>query len=111
MLEIAEVWQVHLYEPLAHNAHPQLYTQRFGELVAASNIMSAFVQAVWEIVSGGNYRSVGDDGLVAQCMRFLSSTIKSGHHKDIFGSRETISGLVEKVIIPNVQIRGMSVTV
>ena len=44
--------------------------------------------------------------LVSQALRFLSTSIRTGYYKEIFGLRETISALVEGVVVPNVGLRG-----
>jgi hypothetical protein len=44
--------------------------------------------------------------LVSQALRFISATIRSGHYKDLFGSQETITGVVQGVVVPNVGLRG-----
>ena len=38
-------------------------------------------------------------------MRFVSTAIRSGYYKSLFSARETISSLVQGVIIPNVALR------
>ena len=44
--------------------------------------------------------------LVAQALRFLSTTIRIGHYKEHFSDRRMISVLVEGVIVPNIGLRG-----
>ena len=44
--------------------------------------------------------------LVSQSLRFLSAAIRSGNYRSIFQSEETISSLVEGVVVPNVGLRG-----
>ena len=43
--------------------------------------------------------------MVSQSLRFISTAIRSGFYKDLFGSRETISSLIEGVVIPNISLR------
>lgn len=43
--------------------------------------------------------------LVSQALRFLSSAIRSGHYASLFSSPETVSSLVQGVVIPNVGLR------
>lgn len=42
---------------------------------------------------------------MSQCLRFISTAIRSGFYKELFSSRETISSLVQGVVIPNVALR------
>lgn len=42
---------------------------------------------------------------MSQSLRFLSTAIRSGYYKTLFSSRETISALVEGVVVPNVTLR------
>jgi exportin-2 (importin alpha re-exporter) len=58
------------------------------------------------IVSGGAYPAVGDDPLIAQCMRLLSTTIKSGQYKDIYENKGALEELIRGIVVPNVQLRG-----
>ena len=44
--------------------------------------------------------------LVSQSLRFISTAIRSGYYKDLFGSKATIDGLVQGVVVPNVGLRG-----
>ena len=44
--------------------------------------------------------------LVSQSLRFIASAIRTGYYKQLFGSKETISGLVQGVVVPNVSLRG-----
>lgn len=61
---------------------------------------------MWMIVSGGAYPSVGDDPLIAQCMRLLSTTIKSGQYKSIYETQGALDELIRGIVVPNVQLRG-----
>lgn len=42
---------------------------------------------------------------MSQSLRFISTAIRSGYYKQLFSSRETISSLVQGVVIPNVSLR------
>lgn len=82
---------------------------------------------VWELLRGGKLSGIADDGvrdnpppellrfwtdrisieqLVSQALRFLSTAIRSGHYKALFSSKDTISTLVQGVVVPNVALRG-----
>ena len=47
--------------------------------------------------------------LVSHALRFLSTAIRSGTYKQIFEAKETIAGLVERVVVPNVGLRGLQI--
>ncbi|KAF8583471.1 Cse1-domain-containing protein [Ramaria rubella] len=83
----------------------ELYTNRFPELFTTSSSIGPFVQAVWGLVGDGKRPNVADDTLVAQALRFLSTAIRSGLFKDLFGNRDTIKTLVNGVVVPNVELR------
>ncbi|KAL5498046.1 CSE1_1 [Sanghuangporus vaninii] len=83
----------------------EAYTHRYPELLISSNSVEAFVRALWGLLSGGQRSGVAYDGLVSQSLRFLSTAIRSGNYRAIFESRETIDGLVEGVVVPNVSLR------
>ena len=42
---------------------------------------------------------------MSQSLRFVSTAIRSGYYKALFSARETISSLVQGVVIPNVALR------
>lgn len=44
--------------------------------------------------------------LVSQSLRFIASAIRTGYYKQLFASKDTISGLVQGVVVPNVSLRG-----
>lgn len=54
---------------------------------------------------------MADDQLVSQSLRFISTAIRSGYYKSLFGSRDTIAGLVQGVVVPNVGLRGESIMI
>lgn len=43
--------------------------------------------------------------MVSQSLRFISTAIRSGYYKALFSARETISSLVQGVVVPNVALR------
>ncbi|OJT05838.1 Importin-alpha re-exporter [Trametes pubescens] len=83
----------------------ELFVKLYPETLQASASVEAFVRSIWELVGGGKRPSVADDGLVSQSLRFIASAIRTGYYKDLFGSKETISGLVQGVVVPNVSLR------
>ncbi|EIN12120.1 importin alpha re-exporter [Punctularia strigosozonata HHB-11173 SS5] len=83
----------------------EMYTKLYPEMMQSSHAVPSIVRAVWDLIGAGQLNGVGDDGLVSQALRFISATIRSGHYKDLFGSQETITGLVQGVVVPNVGLR------
>ncbi|KAK7017460.1 importin-alpha export receptor, partial [Paramarasmius palmivorus] len=77
----------------------RLFVKLYTEQLLESNAVPAFFQGVWSLVS--------DDPLVSQCLRFLSTAIRPGHYTQLFitTSAETISTLVEGVVVPNVSLQ------
>lgn len=69
--------------------------------------LEAFIKGVWDLVGSGKLPGVADDDhLVSQSLRFISTAICSGYYHPLFGSKETIAGLVKSVVVPNVGLRG-----
>ena len=54
----------------------------------------------------GNFRWLNPSQLVAQALRFLSTTIRIGHYQQHFSDKRMISVLVEGVVVPNIGLRG-----
>ncbi|KAK7023669.1 importin-alpha export receptor [Paramarasmius palmivorus] len=110
-LEVVELF-VKLYTEklLESNAVPAflqgvrslLFVKLYTEQLLESNAVPVFVQGVWSLVGSNSLTSVSDDPLVSQCLRFLSTAIRSGHYTQLFTTTETISTLVEGVVIPDV---------
>ncbi|KAI0077557.1 Cse1-domain-containing protein [Panus rudis PR-1116 ss-1] len=83
----------------------ELYVKLYPETLQGSGTVEALVQKIWALIEGGKLPGQADDGLVSQALRFISTAIRSGHYKELFGSRDTIASLVQGVVIPNVTIR------
>ncbi|KAF7976444.1 hypothetical protein HWV62_6681 [Athelia sp. TMB] len=83
----------------------ELYIKLYPDQLMKLPSVAAFVTAVWALVGAGKLPGVGDDGLVSQSLRFISTAIRSGYYKDLFGSKATIDGLVQGVVVPNVGLR------
>ncbi|KAJ2925300.1 hypothetical protein H1R20_g11761, partial [Candolleomyces eurysporus] len=60
---------------------------------------------VWALIGSNKLPGIADDALVSQSLRFISTAIRTGYYKDLFSSKETISTLVQGVVIPNVSLR------
>ncbi|KAJ1300905.1 hypothetical protein OPQ81_003331 [Rhizoctonia solani] len=91
-----------------HNAHQvifeiaELFVLKYNELFESR--MPAFVQAVWEMV-GRMGPEVREDGVFAQSVRFLSVTVKSGLHTQLFSQESTLQGLFTRIVLPSVPLR------
>ncbi|PIL29858.1 hypothetical protein GSI_08065 [Ganoderma sinense ZZ0214-1] len=83
----------------------ELFVKLYPETLQNSGTVEAFVRAIWDLIGGGKRPGVADDGLVSQSLRFIASAIRTGYYKDLFGSKDTISGLVQGVVVPNVALR------
>lgn len=81
------------------------YIHRYPELLQESQSVEYYVRALWALLGGGQRSGIAYDNLVSQSLRFLGSAIRSGSYRGIFESRDTISGLVEGVVVPNVTLR------
>lgn len=77
----------------------------YPEQYQLSSAGPRFIQDIWGLIGSNTLLSVGDDQLVSQSLRFVSATIRTGFYKDMFSSRETISSIVEGVVVPNVNLR------
>ena len=84
--------------------------------------VETLVQSVWALIGSNKLPGIADDAvallcllrlhtligflqLVSQSLRFVSTAIRSGYYKSLFSARETISSLVQGVIISNVTLR------
>ncbi|KAH7929305.1 Cse1-domain-containing protein [Leucogyrophana mollusca] len=83
----------------------ELYIKLYPDQLSKSSAVESFVQGVWELVGSGKLPGVADDSLVSQSLRFISTAIRSGYYKSLFSSRDTISSLVQGVVVPNVGLR------
>ncbi|KAH8102322.1 Cse1-domain-containing protein [Cristinia sonorae] len=83
----------------------ELYIKLYPEVLQTAPTVEAMVRSVWDLVGGGQRSGVADDGLVSQSLRFISTAIRSGYYKDLFSSKDTISSLVQGVVVPNIALR------
>ncbi|KAI0825963.1 importin alpha re-exporter [Irpex lacteus] len=83
----------------------ELHVKLYPEVMQASGAVPALVSSVWDLIGGGRRTSIGDDGLVSQSLRFISTAIRSGHYKELFSSKDTISNLLQGVVVPNIVLR------
>ncbi|PCH33006.1 importin alpha re-exporter [Wolfiporia cocos MD-104 SS10] len=111
ILETAELY-VKLYPEILQNPESQdpevlkrPEVMQNPDILLNSRIVEAFVRSVWEMVGSGKHTGIRDDGLVSQALRFMSTAIRSGQYKQLFKSHETISNLVQGIVVPNVGLR------
>ncbi|KAF8148458.1 importin alpha re-exporter [Crassisporium funariophilum] len=83
----------------------ELFIKLYPEQLQKTPAVESLVQGVWALVGSNNLPGVADDALVSQSLRFISTAIRSGYYKSLFSSRETISSLVQGVVVPNVALR------
>ncbi|KAG6820300.1 hypothetical protein H0H93_002564 [Arthromyces matolae] len=83
----------------------ELYIKLYPEQLQQSPAIESFVQSVWAQIGSNQLPGIADDGLVSQSLRFISTAIRSGQYKTLFSSQETISTLVQGVVVPNVSLR------
>ncbi|KZS89199.1 Cse1-domain-containing protein [Sistotremastrum niveocremeum HHB9708] len=106
----------------------ELYTNRFAELLSTEDsTVQSLVQAVWQMIGSDAPSSSASsttlftpttpkqkrlskssyDALISQSLKFLSTLIRSPHYSGplFFSNKETIAGLIEGVVIPNVGLR------
>lgn len=78
---------------------------KYNELFAPR--LPAFVRAVWEVI-GASTLAVREDTTVSQAIKFLSITVKTGLHTQLFSQQETLELLIERIVLPNMLLRGES---
>ncbi|KAF8063522.1 CAS/CSE protein [Lyophyllum atratum] len=83
----------------------ELYIKLYPDQLQNSPSVESLVQAVWALIGSNKLPGLADDSLVSQSLRFISTAIRSGYYKPLFSSRETISSLVQGVVVPNVALR------
>lgn len=84
----------------------EVFTFKYNELFGSR--VPAFVRAVWELI-GTTTEAVREDALVAQAIKFLSITAKTGLHTALFGEAATLQGLTDRIIVPSMPLRGETV--
>ncbi|KIY43801.1 importin alpha re-exporter [Fistulina hepatica ATCC 64428] len=100
VLEIAEL---HIKK------YPDAFQEGDDAPAGSSAVVAAFVQEVWTLIGANKLPGVADDALVAQSLRFISGVVRSGNYKSLFSALETISSLVEGVVVPNISMREVDV--
>nr|ODO02723.1 hypothetical protein L204_01462 [Cryptococcus depauperatus CBS 7855] len=80
----------------------ELYAQKYSDVFTQ---LGSFVDGVWNMLTrvGSGTR---EDVLVSRALRFLSVVVKMGNHRAMFSAPETLAAFCEKIILPNMAIRG-----
>ncbi|KZT24288.1 hypothetical protein NEOLEDRAFT_1179287 [Neolentinus lepideus HHB14362 ss-1] len=84
----------------------ELYLHKYPEMLLKTKTVEAIVQIVWNVLSSGELQGAKDDAFVSQSLHFISTVIRSNMYKHVFSSRETISNLIQDVVMPNIGLRG-----
>ncbi|KAG8951757.1 importin-alpha export receptor [Tulasnella sp. 408] len=80
----------------------ELFETMYNELI--SDRVLAFLRAVWELI-GTSSLAVREDAMVAQAIKFISITAKTGIHKALFADEGTLQGLAQRIIVPSMPLR------
>ncbi|PPR06747.1 hypothetical protein CVT24_013054 [Panaeolus cyanescens] len=83
----------------------ELFIKLYPEQLQKTASVQAVVQSVWSLIGSNKLPGISDDPLVSQSLRFISTAVRSGYYKDLFSARETISSLVQGVVVPNAALR------
>ncbi|CAA7263712.1 unnamed protein product [Cyclocybe aegerita] len=83
----------------------ELFIKLYPEQLQKTPAVETIVQSVWSLIGSNKLPGVSDDALVSQSLRFISTAIRSGYYKSLFSAKETISSLVQGVVVPNVSLR------
>uniref|UniRef100_A0A2P2I486 Exportin-2 n=1 Tax=Hirondellea gigas TaxID=1518452 RepID=A0A2P2I486_9CRUS len=80
-----------------------LYTSKYRE--EFEPYLEKFVTAVWGLLSTTTL-ALKYDQMVSHAIQFLSCVAERDHSKKFFESETVLSGICEKVILPNMHLRG-----
>lgn len=83
----------------------ELFIKLYPEQLQKTPSVESLVQGVWTLIGANKLPGIANDALVSQSLRFVSTAIRSGYYKSLFSSRETISSLIQGVVVPNVALR------
>ncbi|KAJ3129253.1 importin-alpha export receptor [Nowakowskiella sp. JEL0407] len=78
-----------------------LYAKRYEEEFTT---LPVFVETIWKILTTVGTAEKNDE-FVSKSIGFLSSVVKLGRHKDHFKSPETLRSILEKIVLPNMELR------
>ncbi|KAG8928760.1 importin-alpha export receptor [Tulasnella sp. 417] len=80
----------------------ELFELMYSELIG--DRVPTLLRAVWELI-GASSLAVREDAMVAQAIKFLSTTAKTGLHKALFADEGTLQGLAQRIIVPSMPLR------
>ncbi|CAM9656674.1 unnamed protein product, partial [Chrysoparadoxa australica] len=66
--------------------------------------LAGFTQAIWALIMKTGTEPK-HDVLATTCIRFLSSLVSKRYHFELFNSEATLRQILEKIVLPNLQIR------
>ncbi|XP_062512936.1 exportin-2-like [Corticium candelabrum] len=79
-----------------------MYAQKYDEEFGSH--LPRFVSAVWELLVTTGLQ-VKYDLLVSNAIQFLASVAERANYKQLFESEDTLRGICEKVVVPNIHFR------
>src|SRR5690606_33628123 len=80
----------------------ELYTVKYDE--DFSKYCGPFITNVWSLLSNMGPETKYDQ-VVSKALHFLTAVASTREHSNNFNSEETLSQIVERVILPNVALR------
>lgn len=80
----------------------ELYTVKFSE--DFSQYCQPFITSAWNLLSSTGTETKYDT-IVSKALHFLTAVASTKEHSESFNSEETLTQIVEKVILPNVALR------
>ncbi|AEO63394.1 uncharacterized protein THITE_2108580 [Thermothielavioides terrestris NRRL 8126] len=80
----------------------QLFTNKYDD--DFGQYVQAFTSSVWDVLSKISFEKRYDI-LTSKALQFLTAVASVPRHAEIFNNEQTLSTIVEKVIVPNVELR------
>lgn len=80
-----------------------LFAQNYGEDFA--DYLPKFVSAVWNLLINTSLETKFDL-LVSNAIQFISTVANRPQYKELFENEESLKSICEKIIIPNLFLRG-----
>lgn len=82
-----------------------LYTKKYEDVYA--EYLPKFVETIWALLTNTGQQTK-NDMLVSTAISFLSSVAKLERHRAMFEAPGALESICEKIILPNMQLRGIS---
>ncbi|KAG0271016.1 importin-alpha export receptor, partial [Linnemannia exigua] len=79
----------------------ELFSKRYEDDFTS---LPEFIQTSWTLLTTLGLEPKNDT-LVSKAMSFLTSVVKNGRHREMFSSKEVLSQLCEKIVLPNMGLR------